>query len=131
VRDRQGSATKTVTPETIRPTVPRWRIAAGIAVLAALACFAALFAPIYFHNMQLQEFVGDVASRPGNQDRGDDLLRTWILDKAAQLELPVRSDNIRIQRSGDALRIDVRYVVRVSLPGYTVDLHFYPGAGSR
>jgi hypothetical protein len=25
----------------------------------------------------------------------------------------------------------VRYFVRVSLPGYTVDLHFYPGAGSR
>jgi hypothetical protein len=29
------------------------------------------------------------------------------------------------------VRIDVRYFVRVTLPGYTVDLHFYPGAGSR
>jgi len=25
----------------------------------------------------------------------------------------------------------VRYAVRVTLPGYPVDLHFYPGAGSR
>jgi hypothetical protein len=29
------------------------------------------------------------------------------------------------------MRIDVRYQVRVDLPGYTVNLHFYPGAGSR
>ena len=28
-------------------------------------------------------------------------------------------------------RIDVRYVARVDLPLYTVDLHFYPGAGSK
>jgi len=29
------------------------------------------------------------------------------------------------------MRIDVRYFVRVNLPAYTVDLHFYPGAGSK
>jgi hypothetical protein len=28
-------------------------------------------------------------------------------------------------------RIDVRYNARVDLPLYTVDLHFYPGAGSK
>ena len=31
----------------------------------------------------------------------------------------------------EGLRIDVRYVVRVDLPVYTVDLHFHPGAGAR
>jgi hypothetical protein len=29
------------------------------------------------------------------------------------------------------VHIEVRYAVRVDLPFYTVDLHFYPGAGSR
>jgi hypothetical protein len=38
---------------------------------------------------------------------------------------------VHIDRSADGLRIDVRYFVRVTLPFYTVDLHFYPGAGSR
>jgi len=38
---------------------------------------------------------------------------------------------VQIVRSQGGLRIDVRYFVRVTLPGYTVDLHFYPGAGSR
>ena len=38
--------------------VPRWRIAAGIAVLVAWLFLLAMFTPIYFHNLQLQNFVG-------------------------------------------------------------------------
>jgi hypothetical protein len=111
--------------------VPRWRIAAAAAVLAALAAFTAMFAPIYFHNLELQNFVSEVAQRVENQTNSDDVLRTWVLDKAHELDLPVKEDNVHVIRSREGMRIDVRYFVRVSLPGYTVDLHFYPGAGSR
>jgi len=110
--------------------LPRWRIAAAILILVGLAFFAAMFSPIYFHNLQLQNYVTDVAARPGIQSRSDDLLRTWVLDKAHELDLPVKADNVKILRSQDGMRIDVRYFVRVNFPGYTVDLHFYPGAGS-
>jgi len=114
-----------------RRPVARWRIAAGVVVLAALAYFAAIFSPIYFHNLELQTYVAELAQAAENRGKSDDLLRTWVLDKASVLELPVKADNVRIERRGDGLRIDVRYFVRVTLPGYTVDLHFYPGAGSR
>jgi hypothetical protein len=117
-------------PSAQRP-VARWRIAAAAAVLIALAYFGVVFAPIYFRNMELQSYVAGVARDPANHGRPDDLLRTWVLEKAYRLELPVKSDNIRIDHSDDGIRIDVRYFVRVNLPGYTVDLHFYPGAGSR
>ena len=53
-----------------------------------------------------------------------------MLDKAHELDLPVKADNVKILRLHDGMRIDVRYFVRVNFPGYTVDLHFYPGAGS-
>jgi hypothetical protein len=53
------------------------------------------------------------------------------LSKAADLELPVVAGNVHIERTAESVRIDVRYVVHVDLPLYTVDLHFYPGAGSR
>jgi hypothetical protein len=118
-------------PSTARRRVAPWRIAAAIAVLGGLAWFGALFAPIYFHNMELQNYVASVARDPANLARPDDLLRARILEKADRLELPVKADNIRIERAADALRVEVRYFVRVDLPGYTVDLHFYPGAGSR
>ena len=51
--------------------------------------------------------------------------------RRTSLDLPVRADNVKIVHSKDGMRIDVRYFVRVNAPGYTVDLHFYPGAGSR
>ena len=111
--------------------VPRWRIAAAAAVLAGLAAFAAMFAPIYFHNLELQNFVSGVAQRVENRTNSDGVLRAWVLDKAHALDLPVKEDNVQVIRSRQGVRIDVRYFVRVTVPGYTVDLHFYPGAGSR
>jgi hypothetical protein len=58
------------------------------------------------------------------------VLREWLVEKASALELPVKADEVHIQRSPDGLRIGVRYVVRVNFPGYTVDLHFHPSAVS-
>jgi hypothetical protein len=106
-------------------------MAAAAIVLAALLAFTAMFAPIYFRNLELQNFVSDVTQRVENRTNSDDVLRTWVLDKAHELELPVKEDNVQVIRSREGVRIDVRYFVRVTLPGYTVDLHFYPGAGSR
>jgi hypothetical protein len=111
--------------------VPGWRIGAAVLILAGLVLFAILFLPIYIHNLELQNFVADVAARTDSGAKSDDLLRTWVLDKAHQLDLPIRPDNVKIAHSAEGMRIDVRYQVRVDLPGYTVNLHFYPGAGSR
>ena len=111
--------------------VPHWRMVAAAAVLMALLAFAAMFAPIYYRNLELQNFVSGVAQRVENQTNSDDVLRTWVLDKAHELDLPVTEDNVHVIRSKEGVHIDVRYFVRVTLPGYTVDLHFYPGAGSQ
>ena len=111
--------------------VPRWRIAAAVLVLAALLGFGAMFAPIYAGNLKLQTYVEEITHRVDSQNQPDDALRQNVLNKAHELDLPVKADNVHILRSPDKLRVDVRYFVRVTLPGYTVDLHFYPGAGSR
>jgi len=109
----------------------RLRQAAGVAVLVILAFLGARLIPIYLHNRELQQFVEDVTHRPAAAANSDDVLRARVLSKAADLDLPVAADNVRIERSAGAVRMDVRYVVHVDLPLYTVDLHFYPGAGSR
>ena len=111
--------------------VPRWRIAAALAVLAALLGFGALFTPIYLDNLKLQSFVADLTHRPETVSQPDDTLRQSILSKAIELDLPVKADNVQINRVSGSLRIAVRYFVRVNLPGYTVDLHFNPSASSR
>jgi hypothetical protein len=113
--------------------VPRWRIALAVLVLAGLVFLLTVFTPIYFSNLKLQSFVSDVTQRVENHAKPDDLLRTMVVDKAQELRLPVAAENVHISRAaGGALQtIDVRYAVQVNLPGYTVNLHFYPGAGSR
>ena len=111
--------------------VPRWRIAAAVLVLAALLGFGVLFAPTYLGNLKLQTYVAEITRSVDSQNASDEALRQNVLSKARELDLPVKADNVHILRSSGGLRIDVRYFVRVSLPGYTVDLHFYPGAGSR
>ena len=108
-----------------------WRVVAAAAVLAVLGFLAIRLLPIYLHNLELQQFVADVTHRADAATSSDDVLRTWVLDKANQLDLPVKADNVLVQRSGETVHMEVRYEVRVDLPLYTVNLHFYPGAGSR
>jgi hypothetical protein len=111
--------------------VSRLRQVAGVAVLAVLIILGVRLIPIYLHNQELQQFVEDVTHRAAAPTSSDDVLRSWVLSKAAELELPVVADNVHIERTAKSVSIEVRYVVRVNLPLYTVDLHFYPGAGSR
>ena len=111
--------------------VPRWRIAAGCLVLAAFVVIAIVFTPVYVRNLKLQNYVDGITHRRGNRQAIRQVLRGWVLEKAHELDLPVTEDNVHIYRSADALRIDVQYSVTVRAPLYQVDLHFYPGAGSR
>ena len=111
--------------------LPRWRVGAAVLILAGLAFFLAMFAPYYFRNLELQRFVSEMTRRVENQTRSDNVLRTWVVEKARQLELPITEDEVHITHPADGIRIDIRYFVKVDVPGYTVNLHFYPGAGSR
>ena len=111
--------------------LPRWRIAAGCLVLAVLVFLAILFTPVYIRNLKLQNYVDEITQRVGSDKQPDDVLRAWVLEKAHSLDLPVTADNVHIFRTVDGLRIDVRYSVTVHAPLYQVDIHFYPGAGSR
>ena len=115
--------------------VPRWRLVAAAAVLAALALFGAAFAPIYFRSLQLQNFVLAVPQRAVAQSAppSDDVVRTSVLNEAYRLGIPVKAGGVQIFRTpeGRVERVEVRYSVRMDLPGYTVSLHFYPGVGSQ
>ena len=90
-----------------------------------------MFTPIYLGNLKLQTYVAEITRRVDSKNQSDEVLVRNVLNRARDLDLPVKADNVHINRSPEGLRIDVRYFVRVTIPGYTVDLHFYPGAGSR
>jgi len=113
--------------------LPRWRIAAAVAILGILAFLLSVCAPYYFHNLKLQSYVSDLTRSVDQRKLSDMEIRSLVLNKGEELALPIAAGDIRILRQPDGAvaHIDVRYVVPIDLPGYTVKLHFYPGAGSR
>ena len=108
-----------------------WRIAAGIAILVILAATAVLLAPSYVRNMQLQQFLEESLQQQGVEDKPTEMLQVAVADKAAQLGIPLRPEQVRVDRTGGSLRIEARYIVRIDLPVYTVDLHFRAGSGAQ
>ena len=108
--------------------MPRLRMAAAALILLGLVTLGARLLPIYIDNMRLQSYVEELTQDEANRARPDDLLRVSVLEKAAALGLPVKAEDVHIRRVEDNTRIDVRYIVRVDFPLYTVDLHFYPGS---
>lgn len=102
------------------------RLVAGLAVVAVLIAVGVAVVPPYVANMKFQSYVEtlvDTAQPPES-------MQTAAVNKAAQLGLPVRAGDVRVVKVGNAVRIDIVYVVRVDFPLYTVDLHFHPAAGT-
>jgi hypothetical protein len=113
-------------PEDRAPShrVPAWRIAAGVVVLAALGLMGAILIPVYLRNLELERFLGQT------QPSSEEALRQTLIDKGHDLGLDIVPDHLQIRHSPGAGHTDVHYVVRVSLPLYTVDLHFSSNTGA-
>ena len=101
-----------------------WRRIAGIAVLAVLALVVGMLVPPYLRNMQFQRYLDDLVE----SSTSPEILKADVVNRAAQMGLPVRSGDVRVEQRRQGVRVDIIYVVRVDLPLYTVDLHFHPAA---
>ena len=104
------------------------RMLAGIAVLLGMAAIGFLLLPPYFENWKLQQYLNDLGADPGTAGKTPEVLRANVVNKAAELGLPVHTEDVRVLKAGDALRIEVLYLVRVDLALYSVDLHFRPAS---
>ena len=107
------------------------RIAAGVAILLSLLAFTIVLFPPYAANMRFQQYIETVARDPANARKELELIRVDIVRHAAAMGVPVRLDQVRLARAESGVKVEVRYVVRVDFPLYTVDLHFRPQAGGR
>jgi hypothetical protein len=103
--------------------LPPWRIGAGLAVLGAFSWVAILLIPVYLKNQQLQDFLR--ATPPAS----DEILTEAILNKSRSLGLDITSDRVQIRRPPGGGPTAVRYVIRVTMLLYTVDLHFSSNVG--
>ncbi len=105
------------------------RLIAGAAVLLILIVLAVVLIPPYAANWKLQSYVNDLVEDSSTAKRPAEAVRMQVINKAAALGLPVNGDDVHVAISEGAVKIDVLYIMQVSMAGYAVDLHFRPGAG--
>jgi hypothetical protein len=111
--------------------LPLWRLIAAILVLAGMAGVLLALAPVYLEDLQLLRYVRSLAHSANAASLSDDALRSAVLTRARQLDLPVESGDIRISHTDGKLQLEMKYAVQMDFPLYQVDLHFHPAASSR
>ncbi len=105
--------------------LPLWRLVLAILVLGVMAAVLLSLMPVYLENYQLGQFVKQLARGP---NAPDDTMRTAVLNRARQLDLPVDPGDVAITHSEGKSRIETKYKVQMDFLLYQVDLHFHASA---
>jgi hypothetical protein len=87
----------------------------------AYLCFK--FIPVYIAAYDFDNMLKTQAQYSGSMKSNEVILKE-LLNKAAELELPITKQNINIQRSQSKLVITADYVVPVKTPFFTYEWHF-------
>ena len=103
-----------------------------IVVLLVLgaACYAGVkvFVP-YYANSQLEDKMRQQARFAQVDERSTEQLRDTIFEDAETHDIPLRREDIQIEKSPSGVLITADYNVTVDLYFYQLSLHFHPTGG--
>ena len=103
----------------------------GVALVVGGTYYGYLLIPPYFNNYQLQDYIESEARLNTYTTKPEQDIREGVLKQARNLEIPLRTEDIVVQRGSGELQISCTYSVHVDLPGYPLDLKFAPASKSR
>lgn len=98
----------------------------GVLVVAAAFYVAWQLFPPYYNNFQFQDEIESQARLNSYTSKSEQEIKESLIKKARELDLPLTSDQVKVQRIGTELAISADYSIHVDLPGYPLDLHFTP-----
>jgi hypothetical protein len=105
--------------------LPLWRLIAALLVVAGMVTVLVALGPVYIEDYQLGQYMKSLARAANPQD---DALRTSVMTRARELDLPVRTADLQITRPEGKLAVQMTYVVQMDFPLYQVDVHFHHSA---
>ncbi|HEX6861170.1 MAG TPA: hypothetical protein VF414_00045, partial [Thermoanaerobaculia bacterium] len=79
--------------------------------------------PVKIASAELYDYMDEVARSAGVNTTAEGVKKA-ILQRAADLKLPLDKDMVTVTRQGDRLRMRAEYTVPVEFPGYTYNWHF-------
>ena len=91
-------------------------------VLMAVVGIAAKLIPIKIKSAEFYDFIEEQAMFAGRA--GTETLKKRILDRAADLDIPLDKKNLSVDRRGGRIQIRATYTIPVELPGYTYNWDF-------
>ena len=108
----------------------------GLVAIVAVIIACAQVIPPEMANVSFQDDLKEVAVLgSSNSFKTDDDLRLAVLNKAKARDIAITPEQVTIQRIGQSglsgVYVAVDYSVPVSLPGYSLVLHFTPNSGNK
>ena len=101
-------------------------------VVAAIIFAAYKLLPPYIDNYQLQDSMENIArTATYAQKMTEQEITDQVLGEAKQLGIPLKAEQVAVQRSGVTVSISAHYDVPVDLVVRQLDLQFAPAAGNR
>ena len=109
------------------------RLKALIGVLLVVAAFYAawLLLPPYINNYQFQDDITNEALINSYSNKSELDIRNTLAKKAADYGIPLKAEQIHVQRNGLELSIWADYTVHVDVPGLPLDLKFHPATKNK
>lgn len=95
-------------------------------ILAAAGFVVSRVFPPYFANSQLADKMYEEARFAEARERTGEQLRDIIYNEAQLREIPIRREDIQVERGSMGTRISADYSVIVDLNFYQLPLHFHP-----
>jgi hypothetical protein len=103
----------------------------GLFVVVAIVYLGVKTMPPYFANYQFEDIVDNEAKMNSYNQKTEQEIREGILKKAHDLEIPLTSEQVKVQRMGAELEISADYTVHIDIPVYPFDLHFTPSSKNK
>ena len=104
-----------------------------VVVLLGIAGYLAFkLLPPFMNNYMFQEEVTVVARNAtyATGKSAEDILAE-LIRKGKEYDIPLTPQDVHVVKEASAISIDIKYTIRVELPGKTVDLSFNPTAGNK
>src|SRR5258706_1912592 len=101
----------------------------GLLVVVGAFYVAFKLMPPYYNQLQFQDAV-DAETRSSSYSPGktEQDIRDAIAKKARENDIPIVPDQIKVQRMGTDVSVNVDYTVHVDLLLHPIDLNFHVGS---
>jgi hypothetical protein len=103
----------------------------GVLLVITAAYAAWMLVPPYLNNYQFQDDVQNEALINSYSNKSEQEICETLAKKAAEYGIPLKAEQIHVQRSGSELSIWADYSVHVDLPGFPLDLKFHPATKNK